>query len=56
MPNVECRVRNYRAFADSGYLSLPALAALVGQNDAGKSSILQALGLFFDPPSRGCET
>lgn len=53
MPLVELRIQNYRAFADTGVLDVPSLFALVGRNDAGKSAILRALGVFFDPPKRG---
>ena len=53
MPIVQVRITNFRAFADSGFLSLGPLAAIVGKNDVGKSGILCALRTFFEPPKRG---
>jgi len=53
MPVVELRVLNYRAFDDTGLLRVAAPTALVGKNDAGKSAVLRALDLFFNPPKRG---
>lgn len=53
MPLVELRILNYRAFDDSGVLRLAAPVALVGKNDVGKSAILRALDLFFNPPKHG---
>jgi hypothetical protein len=40
---------NYRPFATLEEMRLGPLATIVGQNDAGKSSVLRALQLFFDP-------
>lgn len=53
MPLVECRIRNYRAFEDTGLISIKSLFTLVGRNDTGKSTVLRALELFFNPPKRG---
>jgi predicted ATP-dependent endonuclease of OLD family len=39
---------NYGPFAVLGEMRLGPLATIVGQNDAGKSSILHALELFFE--------
>ena len=39
---------NYRPFAVLAEVRLGPLATIVGQNDAGKSNILQALQLFFE--------
>lgn len=47
------RIRGYRAFDDSGEIRLGPLTAIVGPNDTGKSVLLHALALFFDPPKRG---
>lgn len=40
--------RNFRPFALLEEVRLGQLAAIVGQNDAGKSNILRALQLFFE--------
>jgi putative ATP-dependent endonuclease of OLD family len=40
--------KNYRPFAVLEEVRLGPLATIVGQNDTGKSSILQALRLFFE--------
>jgi putative ATP-dependent endonuclease of OLD family len=48
--------RNYRPFAVLEEIQLGPLATIVGQNDAGKSSILQALKLFFQSRPRIEET
>lgn len=52
MPIAEIRVRDYRAFSDSGTVTLGAVTPIVGRNDAGKSGLLQALRLFYDPPKK----
>ena len=39
MPIAELRVRNFRAFADSGIVTLGAVTPIVGRNDAGKSGV-----------------
>jgi len=41
-------IRNYRPFRELKETHLGNLATIVGKNDAGKSSILQAIKLFFD--------
>jgi putative ATP-dependent endonuclease of OLD family len=53
MPLAEIRVTNYRAFSDTGLLTLGPLTPIVGRNDAGKSGILHALQTFFEPPKKG---
>lgn len=42
-------VRGYRSFSDRTEVPIEPLTALVGQNDAGKSSLLTALGAFLAP-------
>ena len=41
-------IRNYRPFKELQETRLGNLATIVGKNDAGKSSILRAIKLFFD--------
>lgn len=49
----DMRIQNFRAFLDTDYIRLESLNAIVGKNDTGKSVILHALNLFFNPPLRG---
>jgi putative ATP-dependent endonuclease of OLD family len=53
MPLTELRVQNFRAFADSGILTCGPTCTIVGRNDVGKSGLLHALRVFFDPPKKG---
>lgn len=53
MPIAELRVQNFRAFADSGLVTVGGVMPIVGKNDVGKSGLLHALRLFFEPPKRG---
>ena len=42
------RIRNFRCFQEEVTTELEDFTALVGKNDSGKSSVLQALALFFE--------
>ena len=42
------KVQNFRCFRDTIEVEFGGLTALIGQNDAGKSSILDALDVFFN--------
>jgi len=42
------RIRNFRCFQDEVAIDLDDITAFVGANDAGKSTIFEALALFFD--------
>lgn len=53
MPLSTMRVKHFRAFGDSGEVAVSPLFGLVGKNDAGKSTLLKALDVFFNPPKRG---
>jgi len=53
MPLAEIRVKGFRAFSDTGVVKIGAVAPIVGRNDAGKSGILHALRIFFEPPKKG---
>lgn len=46
-PDVSFRLENFRAFKDSGVLQLRPLTFLVGENSAGKSSLLAALNYIL---------
>lgn len=43
-------IKNYRGFSGEHQMPVGKMTALVGRNDAGKSSILDALGTFFEHP------
>lgn len=43
------KLHNFRAYRDSE-MKFADLTALIGRNDAGKSSVLDALAIFFDHP------
>ncbi|MFI4855182.1 MAG: ATP-dependent nuclease, partial [Phycisphaerales bacterium JB065] len=45
------RIRNFRCF-ESTEISIDTMHALVGSNNAGKSSVLRALDIFFNPSTR----
>ena len=45
---VEVRIQNFRAFNDEVSIPISQFTTLVGRNDSGKSSILEALAIFFD--------
>lgn len=45
---VEVKLTNYRGYASEVPVKLDPLTVLVGRNDAGKSSILDALDTFFN--------
>lgn len=42
------KLRNFRSYRGDAELAFADLTALIGRNDAGKSSILEALAIFFD--------
>ncbi|WP_414836926.1 ATP-dependent nuclease [Candidatus Nanohalococcus occultus] len=44
---VSFRVKNYKSIKDSGLLNITDFTTLIGKNDAGKSSFLEALTLFL---------
>ncbi len=47
MADLSIRLRNYRAFRDTGNITLKPLTFLVGENRTGKSSVLAALNFLF---------
>jgi AAA15 family ATPase/GTPase len=42
------RIKNFRSYKDETIVSLENLTAFVGKNDVGKSSVLEALDIFFN--------
>lgn len=42
------RIENFRCFEQPAMIEIDELTAIIGQNDAGKSSILDALNVFFN--------
>lgn len=44
---VRIALTNFRAYKGTGTLRIEPLTALIGRNDVGKSSVLDALGIFF---------
>ncbi|MEO7068488.1 MAG: ATP-binding protein [Rhodanobacter sp.] len=48
MKLVECKVTNFRGYAAETCVPIDALTMLIGKNDAGKSSLLDALDIFFN--------
>jgi len=45
---VELRLRNYRCYKDEISIRFDDLTALIGKNDAGKSTVMEALDIFFN--------
>lgn len=48
MKLVELKLTNYRAYREETVISFEDLTVLVGRNDAGKSSVMDALNSFFN--------
>jgi putative ATP-dependent endonuclease of OLD family len=44
----EVRVKNFRCYKDEARLRIGPLTAIVGKNNAGKSTFLEALAIFFE--------
>lgn len=44
----ELRLRNFRCFKDELPISFEDMTAFVGRNDAGKSTLMEALDIFFN--------
>jgi putative ATP-dependent endonuclease of OLD family len=42
------KLQNFRSYKNEAVVSIDDLTALVGQNDAGKSTVLEALEIFFN--------
>lgn len=57
---VRIKLRNFRCFRNEISIDFDRFTALIGKNDAGKSSILEALDIFFneskiDPEDGSCD-
>jgi putative ATP-dependent endonuclease of OLD family len=48
----EIRIRNFRCFADQTVKFRPGVNVLLGENNAGKTTIIKALGLVLDQKAR----
>ena len=44
----EFRIKNFRSYKDEVTVKFNDLTVLVGRNDIGKSSILEAMDIFFN--------
>src|SRR5688572_23038025 len=49
------KVKNFRAYREEQYLRVEGLTALIGRNDVGKSTLFEALGVFFEHEARKLE-
>lgn len=49
------KLRNFRAFKEETVIKFSALTAFIGKNDVGKSTILEALEIFFNGNMVECE-
>jgi hypothetical protein len=49
MKLIAFRIRNFRSIVDTGWLSLSPdnITCLIGQNESGKTSVLEALRVFY---------
>jgi len=51
----EVKLKNFRGYKNFSNLKVHDLTALIGKNDAGKSTILEALEIFFNNKVVVCE-
>jgi predicted ATP-dependent endonuclease of OLD family len=51
----EVRIKNFRGYRTETIIPISNLTALIGKNDAGKSSVLEALEIFFNNSLVVCE-
>lgn len=49
------KIRNFRGYKDETTIEFDKLTAFIGKNDAGKSTILEALEIFFNNSTVVCE-
>ncbi|MDQ8458422.1 AAA family ATPase [Enterococcus faecium] len=48
MKLVQLIVKNFRGYSKETKLNVDELTALIGKNDAGKSTLLEAMEIFFN--------
>lgn len=48
MKLIEVKLTNFRGYSNETSIAIDSLTVLIGRNDAGKSSILDALDIFFN--------
>lgn len=51
----EVRIKNFRGYRTETKIPISNLTAFIGKNDAGKSSVLEALEIFFNNSLVACE-
>ena len=51
MKLTELKLQNFRSYCEERVISFDDLTVLIGKNDAGKSSLLDALNIFFNDAS-----
>ena len=55
MKLVKLKLRNFRGYKNETIINIDSITALIGKNDAGKSTILEALEIFFNNKVVVCE-
>ncbi|MGC4693402.1 AAA family ATPase [Enterococcus faecium] len=55
MKLVQLIVKNFRGYSKETKLNVDELTALIGKNDAGKSTLLEAMEIFFNNKKIACE-
>ena len=53
MKLVELKLKNFRSYKEETSITFNDLTAIIGKNDVGKSTILEALEIFFNGEVRG---
>lgn len=48
MKLVEVKLQNYRSYHQETCVPIDDLTVIIGKNDAGKSTVLEALDVFFN--------
>lgn len=49
------KLKNFRCYKDEVIVPFKEITGLIGKNDAGKSTILEALEIFFNNSIISCE-
>ena len=55
MKLIGIELENFRCYKDKIHISIDNLTTFVGKNDIGKSTILEALEIFFNNQTIKCE-